>query len=127
MTPTMEDKPKPVMDILRMVAARHKLPVGSLSAKTREGTVVAARREAAHKLRDYGYSLPQIGRFLGGRHHASIIWLLTTPGRPGPTAEQRLRRVAVERERLLAHVAKKLQGLDDREQRLRRELAGEVA
>lgn len=37
---------------------------------------VQVRAKISSELRDLGYSLPSIGRALGGRHHATILYLL---------------------------------------------------
>jgi len=42
----------------------------------RDRAVVNVRRQAARVLRDAGCSYPEIGRLLGGRHHATIMQLL---------------------------------------------------
>jgi chromosomal replication initiation ATPase DnaA len=42
---------------------------------THESQVVAARRMAARRMREMGYSFPLIGRYLGGLHHTSVMHL----------------------------------------------------
>ncbi len=47
--------------------------------------LVARRRFIASKMREEGYSRPEIGRALGGRHHTTIMNLLGLFERRPPT------------------------------------------
>lgn len=38
--------------------------------------LVTCRRAVAAQLRKEGWSLPRIGKALGGRHHTSVLWML---------------------------------------------------
>lgn len=44
----------------------------------RTASITAARREIIHKLNGMGFSLNQIGRWLGGMDHTSVAYLLKT-------------------------------------------------
>lgn len=60
--------------VLRAVARKHRLKVADITGPRRYKDVVAARFEAAWRMRvRLGMSLPAIGRRLGGRDHTSIL------------------------------------------------------
>jgi len=60
--------------ILADVAASHRLSVRELRGPGRHRYVAWPRQEAMWRLRTTGrYSLPQIGAFLGGRDHTTVI------------------------------------------------------
>jgi hypothetical protein len=74
----------PSLQVLAEVAAAHGLSVGllrgrikGLSCKLKGPSQIMlfeARREAAKRLRtERGLSLAQIGRFLGGRDHSTVL------------------------------------------------------
>ena len=60
-------------EIIRAVAAKHKLQPYDLLGHDRFGHFVAARREAMLRLREAGFSYPQIGAFLG-RDHSTVVF-----------------------------------------------------
>ena len=61
--------------IIRDVADWHALSVQQMMAKDRTNNLVFARQEAMYLLRHCAkkYSLGQIGRFMGGMHHTSVL------------------------------------------------------
>lgn len=58
--------------IVRDIITQHKLHPADFFGKCRAYHLVAARREAANRLIEAGYSLCQAGRFLK-RHHATVL------------------------------------------------------
>lgn len=62
-------------DLLREVCCRTGIPLHVLRSRQRHPALTAARALAVRELRAAGYSLPQIGRILGGRHHTTILYL----------------------------------------------------
>lgn len=60
-------------EIIRAVALEHGLQPRDLLGRDRFGHFIAARREAMVRLREAGFSYPQIGRFLG-RDHSTIVF-----------------------------------------------------
>lgn len=67
--------PAPRMaDVLAEVAASHRISVRELLGRGRHKHVAWPRQEAMWRIRQTGrYSLPQIGAFLGGRDHTTIL------------------------------------------------------
>lgn len=61
--------------ILAAVAAESGVSVEDIKGPSRLSVIVSARRIAARRLREAGLSYPAIGRFLGGRHHTSAMYL----------------------------------------------------
>lgn len=79
------DRPPAVLRLLREVAARHRLPHWMELCRSGGPRIyMPAKREAAARLRDRGYSLPQVGHYLGGIHHTSVLWLLNHTPRVQP-------------------------------------------
>ena len=70
--PTVRPQWKP---ILRAAARKHAVPVAALIGKSRAAPVVEARRSAYVDLRAAGYSLNEIGRFVG-RDHSTVLHAL---------------------------------------------------
>ena len=70
------DVPPRVLAVIKAAADSENVTVGNILNGPRTQDVVRAKRKAAIALRAAGKSLPQIGRFLGGMHHTSIINLL---------------------------------------------------
>ncbi|MCG8585977.1 MAG: DnaA/Hda family protein [Pirellulales bacterium] len=63
-----------IRDIAVAVAKRYDLPLGELKGPSRRRTVVDARNITAFLARQWtGQSLQQIGHFLGGRDHTTIL------------------------------------------------------
>lgn len=58
--------------VVAEVARQHRLVVRDLTGPDRFAHFVAARREAARKLRKAGIHLHEIGNALGGRHHTTV-------------------------------------------------------
>ncbi len=63
-------------EIVRQVALLRGVSVHRLLGKERGAQLVKVRKECAHLLRLTGLSYPAIGRQLGGRHHATIMYYL---------------------------------------------------
>lgn len=69
----------PAIQLLADVAAAHGVTLQALRAPGRKGgaRMKQARQEAARRLRhERGLTLNQIGRFLGGRHHTTIMRMI---------------------------------------------------
>lgn len=76
--PQAWDKQPPIVcDLVRRAARRLGVSPASVLGKSQQPQFVAARYEVAVALRRMGWSTPRIGRALGGRHHATIIHLLS--------------------------------------------------
>lgn len=75
--PLPEAPPKPnarqYVKILFDVATRYGVSVADLAGPSRSHRYVPARQEACYLLRQAGYSFPQIGGFLGGRDHTTVM------------------------------------------------------
>lgn len=62
--------------LLASVCQRHGVPVRSVIGPLRHKELVLARKEFCRAALDLGrWSSPQIGAFLGGRDHSSILYL----------------------------------------------------
>jgi hypothetical protein len=70
-------------DILRVLAERvaglNGITETRLAGRNRSGNEVHARKMFAQVAREFGFSLPEIGRALGGRDHSTIIAMLRNP------------------------------------------------
>ena len=69
-------KPRPnrMAQICNEVAAKHGYPVDELFSERRSRPVVIARQEAMWRCkRETPFSLPSIGRFMGGRDHTTVM------------------------------------------------------
>jgi chromosomal replication initiation ATPase DnaA len=71
-----------IQDILRAGCIAVKVERALICGPRRWPELVSRRRFIAAKMRAAGYSLPAIGRALGGRHHTTILYLLRTPKAP---------------------------------------------
>lgn len=60
-------------EVLNVVAAYTRITVPDLLSHRKPSHLVEARRVAAVAYRLMGYSSPEIGRFLGGRDHTTIL------------------------------------------------------
>jgi hypothetical protein len=89
--------PRQVCQIIQFVATRHAITVVDMRRHGNYAVLVAARREAAFRLRQMGFSFTLIGRWLGGFHHTTIMKLLAhcRPGElvPESVAEELARTV----------------------------------
>lgn len=65
--------PELVRDALEVTAKRHDMEVSDLRGADHRAKQSAARREAMFRIRVLSYSLPEVGKFLGGRHHTTVI------------------------------------------------------
>lgn len=62
-------------EIIAEVAERHNLTPADLSGERRTRLIAAARQEAMYELRQRTrLSTPQIGRYLGGRDHTTVLY-----------------------------------------------------
>lgn len=76
MTARLPGIPPVILDIMDAALLQHPTVSETLLLMGGRSThIVAARRSVARALRDKGYSLPVIGRWMG-MHHTSIIHLL---------------------------------------------------
>jgi hypothetical protein len=67
--------PKTARGIARQVADKHKVGVNEILSRRRSHYIVLARQETYWRVRnETTLSLPQIGRFLGGKDHTSVLW-----------------------------------------------------
>lgn len=65
---------RPPAVILGEVAEKHGLQVGELVGRSRFVPIPAARFEAFYRLRaEMKWSLPRIGKFMGGRDHTTVM------------------------------------------------------
>lgn len=70
----------PVADVLAAVAFVYNVSVADVTGKRRQQSVAQARRAAAHLCRRLtAGSLAEIGAWLGGRTHATVLSLLRRP------------------------------------------------
>lgn len=65
---------------LHGICLDHQTAIHVVLGPSRAQGIVSARRESARYLRSLGYSYPQIGRWLGGRHHTTIMNLCRREG-----------------------------------------------
>jgi hypothetical protein len=65
--------------VLGQTAADHGVTVVDLLGRSRGRALVAARTDAAHRLRSLGWSTTDISHLLGGRHHTTILHALAKP------------------------------------------------
>jgi hypothetical protein len=73
--PTGDVPRKTAKEIGREVAEKHRIPFSVLLSERRTKPVVMARHEAFWRChRETSLSLPQIGRFLGGKDHTTVLW-----------------------------------------------------
>jgi len=64
-----------VLDITRNVCEKHGVSLFELMGSSRRNKVVEARVDLVVRLKDKGYSYPEIGVMLGGRDHTTIMSL----------------------------------------------------
>ena len=78
--------PESVHAIIRAAGYKFSIsPAYIRDGRQRSSRAVAARRQIARDLNALGYSTTQIGRWLGGLHHTSVIYML----RDHPEKKQR--------------------------------------
>lgn len=61
--------------IIEEIAAATGAPAWMIRSRQRHPVLTEARAAAVRALRAEGFSWPEIGRALGGRHHTSVMWL----------------------------------------------------
>jgi len=76
----MDAKTMHIRQILMDAAADWSVTEGELIGRGRSRNTVEARRHVARQLREMGLGLKQIGHWLGGRDHATVINLLNGSG-----------------------------------------------
>jgi hypothetical protein len=59
--------------ILHDMAVKYNLSQIELIGRNRDQRIMKARQEAYYLMQRAGYSLPQIGQFLGGRDHTTVL------------------------------------------------------
>ena len=64
-----------VLDITRNVCEKHGVSLFELMGPSRRNKVIEARVDIVVRLKDKGYSYPEIGVMLGGRDHTTIMSL----------------------------------------------------
>lgn len=79
--PICSEIPTSMRGILAYVAEKHQIKADNIAGARRYRSWVRARQEAMYLMRQvrrtdgtYRFSLPQIGEFLGGRDHTTIMW-----------------------------------------------------
>jgi len=73
--PTLE--PPTPAEIVAAVAHHHGMSVAAIAGRSRVAAIVAARAHAAFELRERAHlTLAEIGRFIGGLHHTSVMHLV---------------------------------------------------
>ena len=60
------------------VAAASGFSLADVIGRDRREPIIQVRAQVIHRLRDQGWSLPKIGRLLGGRDHTTIHHLLSS-------------------------------------------------
>ena len=70
--------PTPIEWILEAACKATHVRLSDVRGRRRDRYIVLRRRFIVKKMRDEGYSLPQIGRALGGRHHTTILHYLAS-------------------------------------------------
>lgn len=71
---TVRWRPSRVEDVLRICAADHQTTPWELANGPSTKRNVAARAQAMQILRRMGFSLPEIGRYMGGKHHTTVLY-----------------------------------------------------
>ena len=61
------------VEIASEVCDRHRLSITELVSKSRERRIAWPRQEAMYMMRLQGFTLNQIGRYLGGRDHSTVL------------------------------------------------------
>lgn len=60
--------------IIEMTAKKYRVSVAEIKGHRRDKFIVKARHECFYRLsKELGYSLPQIGKMLGGKDHTSVL------------------------------------------------------
>lgn len=73
--PQAEKRRAAMAEICAAVAAAHGVSMEQMRAKFGPREITDARAEFCHLAREQGLSTPQIGRFLGGRDHTTVLHL----------------------------------------------------
>jgi chromosomal replication initiation ATPase DnaA len=68
--------------ILEEVSVRYSLPISQITGVSQQPHLVPPRTEIARALREKGWSFPRIAKFLGGRHHSSVMYYLNKGRKP---------------------------------------------
>ncbi len=66
--------PNTMAEITSETAAKHGVTVEALKGPKAARAVSWPRQEAMWLMREAGFSLNQIGRYLGGRDHATVLY-----------------------------------------------------
>jgi chromosomal replication initiation ATPase DnaA len=82
MTPRNHGIPSRVRDLILRAAAEHHTRPSDILSGSQQRNITAARWQIIRALRadPYGFSLQQIGRFLGGLHHTTVLNALRRSG-----------------------------------------------
>ena len=65
-------RPRIISTLIEDVFRRHNVNPYYIDHRSNHAPVVAARRDAMIALRNRGYSLSQIGMWMGGMHHTTV-------------------------------------------------------
>jgi hypothetical protein len=74
--------PRDASQIAAEISARHCMPIKSIMGPSRHKSVMRARRDLYRAMRNIGWSYPEIGRFVGGRDHTTVMSALSQKGWP---------------------------------------------
>ena len=74
MTAILAKPPRFVQTILSTMAAKWSTTTAVILSGAQHANVVGARGEAIRELRKAGFSTTQIGRYLGGLHHTTVLY-----------------------------------------------------
>jgi len=70
-----------IIRIRFQIASRHGLTVDEMIGRSKMHALVRARREFAIEAKKFGFTMKEIGRYLGGRDHTTVMHLIRTKDR----------------------------------------------
>lgn len=75
------EKEHAITRIRLQIASSHGLTVDEMIGRSKMHELVRARREFAIQAKQFGFTMKEIGRYLGGRDHTTILHLIRTKDR----------------------------------------------